>query len=177
MAFLLPTCDRVSEQGIDILKTVLTDLERISGMFISVGPPSFTCLAIIKMSHVIPIDSTYFIQHPTAAESLTQIALVFGIFIWSISFWFFSISLASCLMAAKEMSFHLVFYGLIFPNVGFTIATISIGRDLYSEPILWLGSAMTIVLTVVYVSVLILHAKAVYTGQILWPGKDEDKDT
>lgn len=146
-------------------------------MFIAVGPPSFTCLALIKMSHSLPLQSTYFQQHPTAAEALTQIALAFGIFIWTLSFWFFSISLASCLMAYREISFHLIAYGLVFPNVGFTTATIYIGQDLYSQPILWVGSAMTIVLTLVLITVLILHIKALWKGDILWPGKDEDKDT
>lgn len=64
----------------------------------------------------------------------------------------------------------------MFPNVGFTIATINIGNALMSEGILWVGSAMTILLVVIYLFVGASHVRAVYKGHILWPGKDEDHD-
>jgi hypothetical protein len=41
----------------------------------------------------------------------------------------------------------------VFPNVGFTIATINIGHALMSEGILWLGSVMTIMLVAIYLFV------------------------
>lgn len=123
------------------------------------------------------IPSTYFQLHPTAVENLQQLALAFGIFIWTLSFWFFAISLFSCLLTIKTMSFNLIFYSMIFPNIGFTLATISIGEGLASQGVTWVGSAMTILITIMYLSVLCAHAKAIWCGQILWPGKDEDKDT
>lgn len=66
---------------------------------------------------------------------------------------------------------------MIFPNVGFTIATISIGKGLYSNAILWVASMMTVLLVATYLFIIIMHARAVYRRDILWPGKDEDKDT
>lgn len=141
-------------------------------MFVAVAPP-----ALINMSNAIPPTATYFVQHPTALETLQQVSLMFGIFIWCLSFWWFSISLITMLLSFGQISFHLVWYSMIFPNVGFTIATISIGKGLYSNAILWVASAMTIVLVAVYLFILIMHARALYRGDILWPGKDEDKET
>lgn len=145
-------------------------------MFISVGPPAFTGLAVIGMSNNIPANYGYFASHPTAIESLRQIALVFAIFIWGLAFWFFSISLVSCLAVAKKMSFHLVWYAYVFPNVGLTIAVIQIGRGLESNAVQWVGSIMTILLVATWLFVMGAHARALWRGDILWPGKDEDKD-
>ena len=64
----------------------------------------------------------------------------------------------------------------MFPNAGFTIATISIGKALESEGIQWIGTAMTIVVILVWFFVAIYHIKSVWKKKILWPGKDEDHD-
>lgn len=78
---------------------------------------------------------------------------------------------------SKEgMSFHLVWWAFVFPNVGFTIATIQIGNAVMSEGVLWLGSAMTIVLVATWLFVGAAHLRAVWKKQILWPGRDEDHD-
>lgn len=74
------------------------------------------------------------------------------------------------------MRFRLGWWGLIFPNVGFTIATIKIGEVLGSEVVLWIGSVYTIVLAGLWVFVAFRHAKAVWDREIMWPGKDEDHD-
>lgn len=156
---------------------MLTTASSSAAMFVAVSPPAFTCLALLNMTEAIPKEAHYFQVHPTAAETLSTMALVFGIFIWTLAFWWFAISLVSLLMAIPQVAFHLVWYAIIFPNVGFTIATISIGRALQSNAILWVGSAMTIALTATYLFILLMHARALYRGDILWPGKDEDKET
>ena len=74
------------------------------------------------------------------------------------------------------MSFHLVWWAFVFPNVGFTIATIRIGEQFESNGILWVGSAMTILLVATWIFVLMSHVRAIWKKQILMPGKDEDKD-
>jgi len=76
----------------------------------------------------------------------------------------------------QGMSFHLVWYAFVFPNVGFTICTINIGEAVMSEGILWVGSAMTIILVALWLFVGFMHARAVWNKDILWPGKDEDHD-
>ncbi|KAF2214496.1 hypothetical protein CERZMDRAFT_110779 [Cercospora zeae-maydis SCOH1-5] len=146
------------------------------GMFISVGPPSFTGLALIGMSQALPNEVGYFVERPGAVMVLQTIADFTAMFLWSLSFWFFCITLLSVLAGAKKMSFHLVWWAFVFPNVGFTLATIRIGQQLKSKGILWVASTMTILLVTMWVFVFVMHVRAVLRKQIMMPGLDEDKD-
>ncbi|KAK4998921.1 hypothetical protein LTR66_001950 [Elasticomyces elasticus] len=146
------------------------------GMFIAVGPPAFTALALIGMVDALPENYGYFATYPLAVHALRPMALFIGIFLWALALWFFSIALISVLAGVREMSFHLVWWAFVFPNVGFTIATISIGEQLGSEGVLWIGSAMTILLVCAWLFVFTHHVKAVLARRIMMPGMDEDKD-
>jgi tellurite resistance protein TehA-like permease len=97
-------------------------------------------------------------------------------FIWTLAGWFFCIALISTLRTAKQMSFQCVWYAMVFPNVGFTIALIQIGEQLLSPGIQWVGSIMTIILIAVWLFVMAAHARAVVKKQVMMPGLDEDKD-
>lgn len=83
-------------------------------------------------------------------------------------------TLLSVLAGLRELKFHLIWWGFVFPNVGFTISTASIGTALKSEGILWVASAMTILIVAVWLLVLAFHIKAVLTKRIMMPGVDED---
>jgi C4-dicarboxylate transporter/malic acid transport protein len=160
------------------------------GMFVAVGPPSFTGLALLGMSQdltrIYPSYSTItYIANPMVIPDIFRIlALSAAVFLWSTSFWFFSIATVSVIHGAlgrrrgKEygMSFHLVWWSFVFPNVGFTICTIAIGKALLSQGVLWVGSMMTVLLVTIWLYVSVMHIRAVWKGQILWPGKDEDHD-
>jgi C4-dicarboxylate transporter/malic acid transport protein len=144
------------------------------GMFISVGPPAFTALAIIGLADDFPAGETYF-GDPAITQQVVKIMATFtAVFMWCLSFWFFAISVIACLDAFGSMSFHLSWWSFVFPNVGFTVAVIGIGRSLQSEGILWVGTAMTLLLVSVYLIVLVCHVRAVWRKQIWFPGKDED---
>jgi C4-dicarboxylate transporter/malic acid transport protein len=154
------------------------------GMFIAVGPPAFTALAILGMSassyNIFPSYTTISgVADPSRMPDVLRIvALVFAVFIWTVAFWFFSISLVatvSGLMTGK-MTFHLSWYCFVFPNVGLTISLVDIGQAFDSQGILWIGSAMTIILVAIWLFVGASHATAVWKKQIMWPGKDEDHD-
>jgi C4-dicarboxylate transporter/malic acid transport protein len=160
------------------------------GMFVAVGPPAFTGLALLgisqDLSRVYPsYSSITHVSNPAVIPDVFRILAVFAaVFLWATSFWFFSIALVSVAEGAlgrrrgrgQGMSFHLVWWSFVFPNVGFTICTISIGKALMSEGVLWLGSVMTILLVVVWLFVSVMYVRAVWRGEILWPGKDEDHD-
>ncbi|KAJ6465786.1 voltage-dependent anion channel [Mycena sanguinolenta] len=154
-----------------------------AGMFIAVGPPSFTALALIGMANDFP--ASYYIsatvetgltpdQLAVTGMVLKTIATFSGVFIYALSLWFFCISVLACLAARREMTFRLNWWAFVFPNVGFTIATISIGKMFRSAAVGWVGSAMTLMLIVVYLVVGWCHARAVWRGEILSGGKDED---
>lgn len=77
------------------------------GMFISVGPPSFTALALIGMAQSLPPDAEFFQRHPTAIENLQVFTAIVAVFLWTLAFWFFCISLLAVLNGLRSMSFHL----------------------------------------------------------------------
>lgn len=147
------------------------------GMFIAVGPAGFTTVAIIGMARAIPTDYGYFVRFPLAAEVLRVIALWVGIWIWCVSFWFFAFSLLAVMASAIKwrLRFSMTWWAFVFPNVGFTIATAFIGEELESEGIMWVASALTICLFVVWFLVLYAQVSALIRRKILWPGRDEDK--
>lgn len=85
------------------------------GMFITVGPPSFTGLALIGMSRALPEGYGYFATYPAAIPALRAVALFAAIFLWALGLWWFAISLITVLAASKEMTFHLVWWAFVFP--------------------------------------------------------------
>ncbi|CAI6332870.1 unnamed protein product [Periconia digitata] len=146
------------------------------GMFIAVGPPSFTGLALIGISTSVPSDYGVFAANQGMAEMMKQLALLLAIFIWALAFWFFCIALVATLQTVKQMSFKCVWYAMIFPNVGLTIALIQIGKQLLSPAIQWITSIMTIILIGLWLFVMVAHARAVVQKQVMMPGLDEDND-
>jgi tellurite resistance protein TehA-like permease len=150
------------------------------GMFIAVGPPSFTALALIGLSNeaVRLFPSDFISTSINVPEVLRVMALFTAIFLWLVSFWFFGTSFIATILGIREgISFHLTWWALIFPNVGFTLETIQIGLSLESVAIGWICSAVTIVLVSMWLLILGFHVQAVLSKKIMWPGKDdEDKE-
>lgn len=150
------------------------------GMFIAVGPPSFTALALIGLSNeaVRLFPSDFISTSVNVPEVLRVMALFTGIFLWLVGLWFFAISFVATALGIREgISFHLTWWALIFPNVGFTLGTIQIGSSLDSVAIGWIGSAMTIVLVATWLFVFSFHVEAVLSKKIMGPGNDdEDKE-
>lgn len=144
------------------------------GMFIAVGPPSFTALAIIGLANHWPGGYEYFGPDAVTAQVVKILALLTAVFIWSLSFWFWAISVVSCLAVYKSLRFHLNWWAFVFPNVGFTLAIINIGKTLQSQGVLWVGSVMTILMVVLYFYILFNHARAILRKEVLYVGKDED---
>ncbi|TGJ80970.1 hypothetical protein E0Z10_g7790 [Xylaria hypoxylon] len=144
------------------------------GMFIAVGPPAFTSLAIIGMANDYPAYYNSFGPDDITRQILIVLATAVSIFIWFLSLWFFCIAAVANLFVWREISFHLNWYSYIFPNVGLTISVISIGKTLNSNGILGLGSAMTVLLVIGWIIIVFNHIRAVWNGQILADGKDED---
>jgi tellurite resistance protein TehA-like permease len=144
-------------------------------MFIAVGPPAFTSLAIIGMARAWPITAAFFgADGEVTAHMLELLATMVAVFIWSLALWFFCIAVLSILAVAKEMTFHLNWWAFVFPNVGFTLATIKIGAVFGSVAVGWIGSTMTICLVATYLFVFAMCGRAVINHGILSKGKDED---
>jgi C4-dicarboxylate transporter/malic acid transport protein len=144
------------------------------GMFIAVGPPAFTSLALISLANAWPVSRDFAGSELIAAQVFRILATFSAIFMWSLGLWFCAISAIACIAVWKELSFHLNWWGFVFPNVGFTISVIMIGKELHSEGILWVGNVMTILLVGLYLFVGVQHVRAVVGNGIMYPGKDED---
>ncbi|RAL62199.1 hypothetical protein DID88_002683 [Monilinia fructigena] len=135
-------------------------------MFIAVGPPSFTALALIGMAQdatVTKVFTEYYnlpgIANPAAIPDMLQLgALLSAIFLWALAFWFFAIATFAAIEA--------------FPPK--RLPSQLIGERLNSSSILGVGAAMGVVLFVLWLLIVFSHIKAVTHKMIMWPGKDED---
>jgi tellurite resistance protein TehA-like permease len=147
------------------------------GMFIAVGPPTFTGAALIGLSNSLTIaaDQRYFVENYQAIKILQTVATFTAIFLWALGFWFFCLSLIAVLCGVKKMEFHLVWWASVFPNVAFALATARIGDQLESEGIMWVASAMTILLVAAWLFVIAANTRAFLLRKITMPGKDEDR--
>ncbi|KAI8962068.1 voltage-dependent anion channel-domain-containing protein [Daldinia sp. FL1419] len=142
---------------------------------------AYTVISLIGCARYIPRDYGFFERFPAAPDVLQILATWVGIFLWLFAFWLFALALVANLPLVfpdrrlrPRMSFTLSWWGFIFPNVGFAIATIMVGEELQSEGILWVATAMTVLLFATWLMDLVLHMKALASGQIMWPGQDED---
>lgn len=147
------------------------------GMFITVGPPCFTGTALISLSNSLPLAAgeSYFAGNKSAIDVLLTVATFVGIFLWTFGFWFFCVTLVAVLAGAKSMEFHLIWWAMVFPNIPLALATGLIGERLESEGILWIASVMAILLVAAWIFVFVANMRAVIRGDIMMPGKDEDR--
>ena len=134
-------------------------------MFYAVGPPAFTAQALILMASDVPEDVDYFARVPLSATILRVVALFAGVFCWGLSLVFCVLGAVAVAAAARRLTFHFAWYGMVFPNVGFVLAIIRIGTEFESPAVLWVGAALTIVLGALLLVVIFFHCLAVLRGQ------------
>ncbi|KAJ5475093.1 hypothetical protein N7539_008159 [Penicillium diatomitis] len=158
-----------------LMESGLPHREHRPGMFICVGPPAFTALALIGMARGLP-DSFSVMGRPDDSadrEVLEILALSAGAFLWALSLWFFCIALIAVVRAPPK-SFHLSWWAMVFPNTGFTLATITLANSFDSKALKGVGSAMSICVIAMWLFVFVNHVLAVVRRDIMFPGKDED---
>ncbi|KAJ5777064.1 hypothetical protein N7520_000310 [Penicillium odoratum] len=158
-----------------LMESGLPNREHRPGMFICVGPPSFTALALIGMARGLPETFSVMGSEDTAADGrmIEILALAAGAFLWALSLWFFCIALIA-VIRSPPTAFHLSWWAMVFPNTGFTIATITLGNSFESAGIKGFGSALSICVICMWLFVLVNHVLAVIRQDIMYPGKDED---
>ncbi|KAJ5708396.1 hypothetical protein N7488_008197 [Penicillium malachiteum] len=158
-----------------LMESGLPNREHRPGMFICVGPPAFTALALIGMARGLPETFSVMGSEDTAADGrmLEILALAAGSFLWALSLWFFCIALIAVLRSPPT-AFHLSWWAMVFPNTGFTIATITLGNSFESSAIKGFGSALSVCIILMWIYVFVNHILAVIRQDIMFPGKDED---
>ncbi|KAH7257895.1 voltage-dependent anion channel-domain-containing protein [Fusarium tricinctum] len=145
------------------------------GMFIAVGPTAFTCAGLISLGtqakSILPDDFLGSLSFPIG-ELWYGISIATGLFIWLVAIWFSALSALSVLRASRKMEFSLSWWALVFPNVGLALATINVGKNLSSRGIQVFGSALTIVLVIVWFICAAAHIRALIRRDLLAVGKD-----
>ncbi|ODA77008.1 hypothetical protein RJ55_07525 [Drechmeria coniospora] len=157
-----------------LMQAGLPNREHRPGLFMCVGPPSFTALAVIGMANGLPAsldpdkDGRFF-----DVGLIRTMAIIAAVFLWALSFWWFGIGVVAVLQSRPKY-FHLGWWAMVFPNTGFVLATIAIGKQLGNSTVLWVTTGMSILLLSMYVFVLYSMVRAVISQDIMYPGRDED---
>ncbi|UNI16488.1 hypothetical protein JDV02_002919 [Purpureocillium takamizusanense] len=147
---------------------------RTPGLFITVGSVGYTIVAFIGLARAAPEGYGYFAVHPSAREVLLVLATWTSVFMWLFELWLFALALLITLasMVAKredgqqwawQLSFNNTWWAMIFPNVGFTLSTVYLGQELGSEAVLWVSTAMTVLVVAAWLMNMVLMVKSVYT--------------
>lgn len=158
-----------------LMQSGLPNREHRPGMFICVGPPAFTALALVGMTSSLP-EELDLLHDETAiqdARIMTLLAISAAAFLWALSLWFFCIAVIA-VIREPPTSFHLNWWAMVFPNTGFTLATITMGDWLGSKGVSGVATAMSIGIICMFIFVLVCHVRAVIRQDIMYPGKDED---
>lgn len=162
-----------------LINSDLPEPSKRPAMYVAVGPAAYTANTLVALGmqapKVIPPNFLGIGSFPVG-EVWKAIGVPCGIFLWLLAFWFCALSTVSVLSAWKEMHFTLNWWAFIFPNVGLTIALIQIANALDSDGIKSVCSAMTVILVMLWVFVAVMNVRAVWRGDILWPGMDEDME-
>jgi C4-dicarboxylate transporter/malic acid transport protein len=156
-----------------LMQSGLPDREHRTGLFMCVGPPAFTALAFIGLAHGLPETFDADTDGMFDASTIKTVGLVGAGFLWALSFWWFGIAVLAVVQSPPRY-FHLGWWAAVFPNTGFTLATISLGRAFHSEPVLWFSTAMSILVLLTFLFVFYHHLRALIVQDIAYPGRDED---
>jgi C4-dicarboxylate transporter/malic acid transport protein len=156
-----------------LMQSGLPNREHRTGLFMCVGPPAFTALAFIGMARGLPENFDHDMDGIIDAHAIESTGLVGAGFLWALSFWWFGIAVLAVVRSPPKY-FHLGWWAAVFPNTGFTLATISVGTAFQNEPIMWFSTVMSILLVLTYLFVLYNNVRAVIVQDIMYPGRDED---
>ncbi|EXA31480.1 hypothetical protein BFJ63_vAg17205 [Fusarium oxysporum f. sp. narcissi] len=157
-----------------LMSAGLPNREHRPGLFMNVGPPSFTALALIGMANGLPKSLDPDMDGLLIDVGIIRtMALISGIFLWALAAWWWGIAIVA-VVQSPPVYFHLGWWAMVFPNTGWILATISIGNAIGNEPVKWMGTGMSIVLICTYFYVLFNHVRAVIKQDIMYTGRDED---
>lgn len=156
-----------------LMQSGLPNREHRPGLFMCVGPPAFTALALIGMANNLP-DNFDPNGDGTGEKTMIRVlAIIAGGFLWALSLWWFFIAVIAVIRSPPRY-FHLGWWAMVFPNTGFILATISLGNAFKSEPVLYFANGASVLLLLTYFFVLYHHIRAVIVQDIMYPGRDED---
>ena len=140
-------------------------------MFIAVGPFAFTVVALLSCAmDAVRVYPAHFIKLAPSVNTMEVIVIVaafISVFLWLMAFFACFLAVSALLAGYRSCHFSLAWWSCIFPNCGFTIATVRIGDVLDSEGILWVGSAMTIIIAAAWVFLTSFTLWEIYYNRLL----------
>jgi C4-dicarboxylate transporter/malic acid transport protein len=155
------------------------------GMFVSVGPSAFTASGIIGMANNLnvvfdrlPSGKYMNVESSMAASILQLVANWMSLWLWGLALWFFFVSLLAnivCFRKSARMPFAMTWFSFVFPQTALTTATFRVANAFEIQALRIIGCVMTVILICVWGLVVTRMVHAIYTKQILWPEKGEDK--
>ncbi|KAK5659784.1 hypothetical protein OQA88_995 [Cercophora sp. LCS_1] len=123
-----------------LMQTGLPDREHRPGLFMCVGPPSFTALSFLGLANALPADFDHDGDGFLDTSEIRTMAIIGAGFLWALSFWWFGIAFLS-VAVKRPRFFHLGWWAGVFPNVGFVLATIQLGEAFSNEGVLWVRTS------------------------------------
>jgi len=120
----------------------LPSISQRPSMYVAVGPPAFSALSFALLGEQCLRHFSAEKTAPRGANgvaggvALYYILLTFSLMFWGLSLWFFLVSTFTTLAVLGQMDIgiqKLQMFALIFPNVGFALATAQLSR-LYGHP-------------------------------------------
>ncbi|KAL6889465.1 voltage-dependent anion channel domain-containing protein [Trichoderma longibrachiatum] len=153
-----------------LLQFGLPNREHRPGLFMCVGPPAFTALALIGMANGVPEGIS---ELGIDKNIIKVVAILVAVFLWALSSWWFGIAVVA-VVSSPPKYFHLGWWAMVFPNTGFTLATISIAKELLSPSLQWVTIGMSCCIFAIFIFVFVSHVRAVVVQDIMYPGRDEN---
>ncbi|KAK8024342.1 voltage-dependent anion channel [Apiospora rasikravindrae] len=150
-------------------------------MFVAVGPAGYTATTLASLGMQAPkvLPATYLgiTSGVPTGDLWKAMSIPAAMFVWLVGFWFCAQAAVSCLRGARKMRFTLSWWAFIFPNAGLTMGMYQIGIAIDSTAIQDIVvPAVTAVLVGIWLLVAVMNVIAVWRGDVLWPGKDEDTE-
>ncbi|KAH6644320.1 C4-dicarboxylate transporter/malic acid transport protein-like protein [Boeremia exigua] len=148
-------------------------------MFVAVGPAAYTVNTFVALGMQAPkhIPKGFLgIDSIPVGDVFKAVAILVGVFMWLVSFWFSALSTVSVLISANKSHFTLNWWAFIFPNVGLVTALLQIAEALELNSVQVVCAVATGVLTLLWIFCAVMHVRALLRREILWPGQDEDME-
>ncbi|KAK7952778.1 malic acid transport protein [Apiospora aurea] len=156
-----------------LMSAGLPNREHRPGLFMCVGPPAFTALALIGMANGLPDKFDPSFDGIIDAPIIRTMAVMAAVFLWALAVWWFFIGVIA-VIASPPKYFHLGWWAMVFPNTGFVLATITISNELKNEAVRWFATGLSICLLLMFLFVAYNLVRAVIVQDIMYPGRDED---
>lgn len=105
--------------------------------------------------------------HAGAAHGFLAVGLVVGLILWAYGAWWWIIGIFGTLYHARRaLPFNMGWWGFTFPLGVYTAATYALASVMHSTAFLAVAAILTTLLIVLWLTVLVHTARAIYTGKI-----------